>query len=218
MSTVHQVPTAAALVLRDRTNADPQQVFVIALYDLLALGTWTHHRARRLPSLRRTDELTPSAEAPDLPEPLRTTDAVLRRAAADLGTPLRTVPLAAWLARQAAGTPSAAKQRTLDALIAAGLLERSGTQLGLSDAGTAALAQHPALPPGLHLQSRHDDVRRTALKQLGPLGARLLAAIADTPTGQRGFAFGAVGAEAAGYGRSPNGDNRDAAVRYGAGI
>ena len=38
VSTVHQVPAAAALVLRDRTNADPQQVFVTALYDLLVLG------------------------------------------------------------------------------------------------------------------------------------------------------------------------------------
>lgn len=154
---------------------------------------------------------------PDLPEPLRSTDAVLRRAVADLGTPLRTGTLATWLARQAAGTPSAAKQRTLEALIAGGLLERRGSHLGPSAAGTAALAQHPALPPRLHLQSHHDDVRIAALKQLGPLGARLLAAIADTPTGQRGFAFGAIGAEVD-YEQSPNGDNRRAAVWTGTGL
>jgi hypothetical protein len=188
---------------------------VTALYDLIALGAWTHRRARRLPSLRWTDELTPSAAAPDLPEPLHTVDAALRRAADDLRTPLRTEPLAAWLARHAAGTPSTAARRTLEALIHDALLERRGSHLGPTARGTAALAAHPRLPERAKLESRHEDVRAVARKQLGPLGAGLLRAIADTPTGQRGFA---VGAEAAGYGRSPNGDNRDAAVRYGAGI
>jgi hypothetical protein len=214
VSTIHQVPASAALVLRDRTNADPQQVFVTALYDLIGLGAWTHRRVRRLPSLRLTDALTPSADAPDLPEPLHSVDAALRRAVADLGAPLRTQPLAAWLARQAAGMPSAAKHRTLDALIADGLIERRGSHLASSAAGEAALARHPRLPARPRLEAIDDDVRAAALKSLGPLGARLIGAIAETPTGTRGFAWGAIGAEV-GYESSRNGDNRDAAIRYG---
>jgi hypothetical protein len=216
VSTVHQVPASAALVLRDRTNADPQQVFVTALYDLIGLGAWTHRRVRRLPSLRLTDELTPSPDAPDLPEPLHTVDAALRRAAADIGAPLRTQPLAAWLARQAAGTPATAKTRTLEALIAGGLVERRGTHLASSAAGEAALARHPRLPARARLEAHDDVVRAAAIRSLGPLGARLIDAIADTRTGQRGFAWGAIGADAPGY-EGVFISNSDAIGRYGVG-
>ncbi|WP_027005714.1 hypothetical protein [Conexibacter woesei] len=218
MSDVDQIPASAALVLRDRTNADPQQVFVTALYDLIALDAWTHRRVRRLPGLRLTDELTPSADAPDLPEPLRSTDAVLRRAAAELGAPLRIGTLAAWLARQAAGTPATAARRTLETLVQDGLLERRGTHLGPTARGTAVLAQHPQLPARARLEALDDGVWAQAMKSLGPLGSRLISAIADTATGQRGFAWGAIGAEVAGYGHSPNGDNRQAAIWTGSGL
>jgi hypothetical protein len=216
VSAVHRIPAAAALVLRDRTNADPQQVFVTALYDLIGLGAWTHRRVRRLPALRLTDELSPAAEPLDLPEPLRGVDAALRRATADLGAPLRTERLAQWLARQATGLPSTAKKLTLEALIGDGLLERRGSHLATTAAGTAALAALPRLPERAKLESRDPDVRALAVKSLGPLGARLVRAIAATPTGNRGFAWGAIGAEVAGYDR-PNGDNTAAAVRYGPG-
>jgi hypothetical protein len=217
VSDTDQIPASAALVLRDRTNAEPQQVFVTALYDLIALGAWTHRRVRRLPSLRLTDELTPSPETPDRPEPLRSTDAALRRAAADLGAPLRIGTLAAWLARQAAGTPATAVRRTLEALVQDGLLERRGTHLGPTARGTAALAQHPQLPARARLEALDDDVWAQAMRSLGPLGSRLIGAIADTATGQRGFAWGAIGAEVAGYG-NPNGDNRQAAIWTGSGL
>jgi hypothetical protein len=195
---VVSIEPATALVLRDRTNADAQHVFATALDDLIALGAWTHRRVRRLPSLRLTDALTPAAEALDLPEPLRTTDAILRRAATDLGVPLRTARLGAWLALHAEGAPSTAVKRTIEALVAAGLLERPRPgALGPSAAGAAVLAEQQ--PP----------------QQPSPLGARLLDAIKATATGAHGFAYDAIGAEVSGYGHSPNGDNRAAAVHQG---
>lgn len=211
------IPASAALVLRDRTNADPQQVFVTAVYDLIALGAWSHRRTRRLPSLRLTDELTPAADALDLPEPLHTVDAALRRAAAELGAPLRTRPLATWLVRHAAGMPATATRRTLEALIRDGLLDRRGSHLATTAAGTTALAQHPRLPERARLESRDSFVHHAAMRSLGPLGARLIDAIAATPSGSRGFAWGAIGAEVSGY-NHPNGDNRDAAIWTGGGI
>jgi hypothetical protein len=192
------VVSAFALVLRDRTNADPLHVFAAALDDLIEQGAWAHRRVRRLPSFKLTDELTPSADPLDLPEPLRTTDATLRRAAADLGAPLRTGSLGAWLARHADGVPSTTVKRTIEELVARGLLERSRPgALAPTVAGHAALAEDR--PPD----------------RPSPLGKRLLDAVEDTSIGAHGFAWGAIGSEVAGYGRSPNGDNVDAAFRYG---
>jgi hypothetical protein len=191
------VVSAFALVLRDRTNANPLHVLTAALDDLIEQGAWTHRRVRRLPTLRLTDELTPAADPVDLPEPLRTTDATLRRAATDLGAPLRTAKLGAWLARHAEGVPSTTVKRTIEELVGRGLLERPRPgALAPTAAGTAALAQDP--PP----------------REPSPLGARLIAAIEDTATGSGGFAYDAIGAEVEGYGHTTT-DNRAAAVYRG---
>jgi hypothetical protein len=57
------VTPAAALVLHDRTNADPHQVLALALDALIASGVWTTGRAWR--RARRVTTLAPVAVARD---------------------------------------------------------------------------------------------------------------------------------------------------------
>jgi hypothetical protein len=185
VSTVHRLPAATALVLRDRTNADAGRMLATALHDLLAGDTWTlEQRRRRRPPWRVADLLAPAAEpAPAaLPEPLGTIDAALRAAATALGAPVDVETLARWTAGHAPTLPWTAAKHALEDLIARGLLERA-PRAGRPDvvdlvptaAGRAALDAARFLPPG-------------------PLGARFLEVWRATPSGVGGFAFGSVGA------------------------
>lgn len=196
------VPIAAALVLRDRTNADHQQVLAHALDALVADGTWRAGRAWR--GLRRVRTLTPRrAAAAGLPEPLAALDAILRRAAADLGTPLPVPAAGAWSALHAEGDVETLPRRALDSLLAAGLLASDGRRLTLTRSGEDALAT--ARPPAAVRPSAHDDAtREAALLTLSPLAQDFLIVYRD-----------ALGSDLPKPDLPSGGDNRTAAWRTG---
>jgi uncharacterized membrane protein YgcG len=188
-----ELPPSAAVVLRDRTNSDPQQVLVTAIDDLVAAGVWGVTRRRRGLRRRRSDVLEPLvAGSPVLVEPLAYADGVLRRIAAEQdGRPLDVQEVARRLAVKGRHAPGEAVRRTIADLLARGLLDRTGG-LGPSPAGAALLAQRPA-PPALRPTARDPRARRDAIRALSPLGAAFVTAWAATPTGRGGFAFGTVG-------------------------
>ncbi len=197
---------AAALVLRDRTNADPHQVLALALDELVASGSWATGRARR--RLRRVTTLAPAGDAgppPDLAEPLRALDAWLRAAAADQGAPLSLPAAATWVAVHRRAAVDGLARRTIDDLLARGLLVRAGTRLTPAAAGERALAAAPP-PLALHVSARDDATRAAALRALSPLARAFLEAYRNTRAAPYGGVPGSV-----------NGDNRQSAVRYGPG-
>jgi hypothetical protein len=187
-----QLPNAALLVLRDRTNSDPQQVLVTAIDDLVATGVWIARDERRGLRRRRVDVLSPAAdEAPVLPEPLRYVDGVLRRVAVALGRPFSLQEAARRMALRGRRAPGEAVRRTIEELVERGLLERT-PDLRLAPAGAALLAASRP-PVALRPTARDARARRDAIRALSPLGAAFVTAWAATPTGRGGFAFGAVG-------------------------
>jgi hypothetical protein len=186
------IPDAAAVVLRDRTNSDPQQVLVMAIDGLVAEGVWIVTSERRGLRRRRVDVLAPAAaQPPALPEPLRYVDGVLRRAVDAFERPFTLQEVARWMALRGRHAPSEAVRRTIEELVALGLLERAPS-LGLAAAGAALLAVSPA-SPALRPTARDERRRREAVRALSPLGAAFVTAWAAAPTGRGGFAFGAVG-------------------------
>jgi hypothetical protein len=202
------VSRAAALVLRDRTNADPHQVLALALDELLAGGVWTAGRGWR--RLRRVDTLTPVGAAPGV-EPARALDALLRRSATDLDVPVAVAHAGAWCAVHAEATVEGMARRTIEDLVARGLLAREGTRLAPTADGERLLAT--ASPPPAVRASAHDDATRAAaLKTLSPPARAFLKAYRNALGGR--FPPGSVGSRIAATGTT-NGDNRIAAVTHG---
>jgi len=199
------VPIAAALVLRDRTNADHQQVLALALDALVADGTWTAGRGWR--RLRRVRTLTPARATADArhPEPLSALDRILRRAAADLGTPLSVPAAGAWCALRAEGDVETLPRQTIDDLIAQGLLATDGRRFTITRAGEDALATAKA-PPAVRPSARDVETRAAALKTLSPLARDFLKAYRN-----------ALGSDLPKSGLPTGGDNREAAWRTGTG-
>jgi hypothetical protein len=200
------VPLAAALVLRDRTNADHLQVLALALDALVADGTWSSGRGWR--RLRRVRTLTPrSAAAPARApaEPLRAVDAILRRAAADLGTPLPVRAAGAWCALHAEGDVETLPRRALDALLADGLLTSDGRRFTLTRAAEDALAT--ARPPATVRPGAHDDLTRIeALRTLSPPARAFIEAY-----------WNSLGSDLPKSEIPTGGDNREAGWRTGTG-
>ncbi|WP_445148996.1 hypothetical protein [Baekduia sp. Peel2402] len=200
------IPIAAALVLRDRTNADHQQVLALALDALVADGTWKADRGWR--RLRRVRTLTPARQAAGTArhtEPLSALDQVLRRAAADLGTPLSVPTAGAWCALHAEGDVETLPRRTIDDLIAHGLLATDGSRFTVTRAGDDALAT--AKPPATVRPSAHDEATRVdALQTLSPLARDFLQAYRN-----------ALGSDLPKSGLPTGGDNQTAGWRTGTG-
>jgi hypothetical protein len=200
------VPIAAALVLRDRTNADHQQVLALALDALVADGTWTAGRGWR--RLRRVRTLTPAraAAAPGgrtHPEPLSALDQILRRAAADLGAPLAVPTAGAWCALHAEGDVETLPRQAIDDLVARGLLATDGRRFTVTRAGDDALATAKP-PPAVRPSARDDETRTSALQTLSPLARAFLKAYRN-----------ALGSDLPKSGLSTGGDNRIAAITRG---
>lgn len=202
---------AAALVLRDRSNADPRQVLALALDELVASGVWTTGREWR--RLRRARTLTPAAGAPpsDLAEPLRALDALLRRATADLGAPLAAADAGAWCAVHAEPAVEGLARRTLDDLVARDLLVREATRLRVTTAGERAIATS-APPPAVRASARDDATRAAALKTFSPAARAFLEAYRNALSGR--FPPGSVGSRIAAT-VPPAGDNRQSAIWTG---
>lgn len=202
---------AAALVLRDRTNADPHQVLALALDELVAGGVWTTGRAWH--RLRHVTTLAPAIAAPGA-EPLRALDAVLRRAVADLGAPLPAAHAGAWCAVHAEATVEGLARRTIEDLLARTLLVREERRLRVTTAGERLIAT-AAPPPAVHASARDDVTRAAALKTLSPPARAFLEAYRNALGGR--FPPGSVGS------RIPatlptGGDNRKAAIWTGTGV
>lgn len=178
--------TAAALVLRDRTNSDPHQVLVAAIDDLIATGVWVARRRRRPWAPRAVFTMTLAAPAPAPPaglaEPLRTVDALLRAAMADLDPPLTAPALGRWLAVHRPAAPAAAVRTTIEDLIARALLKRTGTALRPTPAGDAALAASPP-PPAVRPLARDRHRRAEGFRALSRLGRQLVTGWAEAPLG-----------------------------------
>jgi hypothetical protein len=206
------VSAAAALVLRDRTNADPHQVLALALDELVAAGDWT--AARRWRRLRRVATLTPAAAvAPDLAEPLRAVDALLRRAAADLDAPLVAAHAGAWCAVHAEPAVEGLARRTLEDLLARTLLVREGTRLRVTTVGERQIVTSGP-PPAVHASAGDDATRAAALETFSPTAREFLKAYRNALGGR--FPPGSVGSRIA-VSLPTGGDNRKAAVWTGTG-
>jgi len=126
------LPASTLLVLRDRAGGDAQDVLATAFDDLVASGAWRIERR----GLRRRRVLVP-AEKTGLPEPLRYLDGLLHRAPAGCGVK----SAGAWVAREAPTALTVAVQRTVEELVAAGLLEQ--VTLRPTPAGERALEHVP---------------------------------------------------------------------------
>jgi hypothetical protein len=187
-----ELPDAALIVLRDRTNSDSQQVLVTAIDDLVAAGVWIARHDRRGLRRRRVDVLSPAAgEAPALPEPLRYVDGVLRRVALAVDRPFTLREAARRMVLRGRHAPAESVRRTIEELVDRGLLQRA-PDLGLAPSGAQLLAASRP-PVALRPTARDARARRDAIRALSPLGAAFVTAWAATPTGRGGFAFGAVG-------------------------
>jgi hypothetical protein len=204
--------TAAALVLRDRTNADPHQVLALALDELIADGVWTTGRGWR--RLRRVRRLAPAGTgvAPGT-EPLHALDALLRRAVADLDAPLGVAEAGAWCAIHAEPTVEGLARRTLEDLLARTLLVREDKRLRVTTAGERLIATS-APPPAVHASARDDAIRAAALRTLSPPARAFLEAYRNALGGR--FSPGSVGSRIAAP-TTTGGDNRKAAIWTGTG-
>jgi hypothetical protein len=202
------VSAAAALVLRDRTNADPHQVVALALDELVAEGVWTPGRAWR--RLRRVPTLRPVTDAPGA-KPLRTLDALLRRAVADLDAPLDVAAAGAWCAVHAEASVEGVARRTIEDLLARTLLVREERRLRVTTAGERLIATS-APPPAVHASARDDATRAAALRTFSPPARAFLKAYRNALGGR--FPPGSVGSRIAAT-VPPAGDNRRSAVWTG---
>jgi hypothetical protein len=210
------LPTAAGLVLRDRTNSDPLQVLTVAIDELVAAGVWVAGRR----GLRRRMTLAPAApEAPELVEPLRCTDALLRRAAAELGAPLTVVDAARRAAVHDRGVAALLPRRTIEDLVARGWLSRpeltrvvEGVEvvmprLSLTARGSQQLAVAPPT-------AEDPDERAAGLRALSRRGRVFVKAWTATPIVGNGFPAGSVGAGLPSE-VPDNGSNTEAAIWTG---
>lgn len=149
-----RLPMSTRIVLRDRTRADPREVLLAAVDDLIREGVW-RLGTRRGRWLLRERCLVPVRTPADSPEPLTGADRLLRGAPCDAQGYYPVRETARWIARQGQLALSRTVRATLLDMVERGYLEGYTTELGarsnrLSQRGEAALRGMPPRPPRSH--------------------------------------------------------------------